>query len=355
MQISLCMIVKNEEAVLGRCLESIQPLIDELIIVDTGSDDKTKEIALSYGAKVYDFKWIDDFSAARNYAFSKATCEYLLWLDADDYLLPDQQKSFQNLKDNLSAECCYNMIYVISRNSRGEINYSLRRNRLISKSAHPIWQGRVHEYMEVSCEIVVCGIEIEHGKTKPANDRNLRIYQDMLAADEAFNARDAYYYANELYQHGYQSEGVVFYNRALASELLWEEDYKNAVLQVGNYYKGNGQYDACIDLVCNSFKKYTPRADLCCLLAESYLSKDALSSAIFWFKVALSSSVEKESSTYNWADYYTWYPSLQLAVCFTRLKKYREAYRYCVKSESFRSPTEQTLSLKTYLLTKIDE
>jgi len=67
------MIVKNEEAVLDRCLNSIQEAVDEIIIVDTGSTDQTKEIAHSFTDKVFDLKWVNDFSEARNYAFSKAT------------------------------------------------------------------------------------------------------------------------------------------------------------------------------------------------------------------------------------------------------------------------------------------
>ena len=66
------MIVKNEEKLLARCLDSVAGLMDEIIIVDTGSSDKTKEIAARYTDKIYDFEWIDDFSAARNFAFSKA-------------------------------------------------------------------------------------------------------------------------------------------------------------------------------------------------------------------------------------------------------------------------------------------
>ena len=73
--ISLCMIVKNEETVLSRCLDSIASLVDEIIIVDTGSTDKTKSIAAKYTTHIYSFSWIDDFSAARNYSFSKATMD----------------------------------------------------------------------------------------------------------------------------------------------------------------------------------------------------------------------------------------------------------------------------------------
>ena len=80
--ISLCMIVKNEERILKRCLDSVRDLVDEIIIVDTGSTDATKWIAAGYTDKIYDFTWNDDFSAARNFAFSKATKEYIYSADA---------------------------------------------------------------------------------------------------------------------------------------------------------------------------------------------------------------------------------------------------------------------------------
>ena len=89
--ISLCMIVRDEEDVLGRCLESVYDLVDEIVIVDTGSQDGTKEIAAAYTERIFDFTWIDDFAAARNAAFAKASCAYCMWLDADDVLLAADQ------------------------------------------------------------------------------------------------------------------------------------------------------------------------------------------------------------------------------------------------------------------------
>ena len=99
--VSLCMIVKNEERILRRCLDSIVDLVDEVVIVDTGSEDATKQIAEEYGAAIYDFKWIDDFSAARNYAFSKATKEYIYSADADEVLDEENRNRFRLLKENL--------------------------------------------------------------------------------------------------------------------------------------------------------------------------------------------------------------------------------------------------------------
>ena len=104
MTISVCMIVKNEEKVLARCLDSLEGLYDELIIVDTGSSDSTKSIAAGYTDKIFDFEWINDFSAARNFAFSKATMEYIYSADADEVLDEENRLRFKILKENLLPE-----------------------------------------------------------------------------------------------------------------------------------------------------------------------------------------------------------------------------------------------------------
>jgi len=84
--VSLCMIVKNEEQNLPRCLGGLRGIFDEIIVVDTGSTDRTREIAAEHGAKVFGFPWIDDFSAARNESLSHATSDWVMWMDADDSL-----------------------------------------------------------------------------------------------------------------------------------------------------------------------------------------------------------------------------------------------------------------------------
>ncbi|MDD2889882.1 MAG: glycosyltransferase family 2 protein, partial [bacterium] len=98
--ISLCMIVKDEEKNLPRCLDSFKDLVDEIIVVDTGSTDKTVEIAKSYGAKVYYFKWCDDFSAARNESLKYVTKEWILIIDADEYIDEENRKKIGTLLQN---------------------------------------------------------------------------------------------------------------------------------------------------------------------------------------------------------------------------------------------------------------
>jgi len=84
--LSVCMIAKNEEKFIGKCLESIKDIANEIIVVDTGSDDKTKEIASSYGAKIIDYKWEDDFSKARNVYVENAAKDWIFAIDADETL-----------------------------------------------------------------------------------------------------------------------------------------------------------------------------------------------------------------------------------------------------------------------------
>lgn len=118
--ISLCMIVKNEEAVIDRCLASVARLMDEIVIVDTGSTDATKDICRRYTDRIFDFAWNDDFSAARNFSFDQATGDFIFWLDADDVLTPDNQEKLKKLKGELTPDVsAVSMPYHLSFDSEG--------------------------------------------------------------------------------------------------------------------------------------------------------------------------------------------------------------------------------------------
>ena len=131
MRISVCLIVKNEEDVIERCLESVKGFSDELIVVDTGSSDKTKEIVRKFTDKLYDFEWIDNFSAARNYAFSKAKCDYLFWLDADDIVMPEDAEKINNLKKSEESADTYMMKYYAGTDEKGNPSFEFYRERLM--------------------------------------------------------------------------------------------------------------------------------------------------------------------------------------------------------------------------------
>src|SRR5205807_7432306 len=102
--VSLCMIVRNEEANLPACLESVGDLFGEKIIVDTGSTDRTKEMAAGFGARVVEFAWVDSFAAARHEGLRHATRPWILWLDADDRPDEENRARLRTLLEHLKDE-----------------------------------------------------------------------------------------------------------------------------------------------------------------------------------------------------------------------------------------------------------
>ena len=180
--ISLCMIVRDEEEVLARCLDSAAGIADEIIIVDTGSVDRTMEIAREYTDQVYSFTWIDDFAAARNYAFSLASSEFCMWLDADDVILPEDHSKLLELKNQLAEVDTVMLRYNTAFDAQGRPIFSYWRERIVRNDSRALWLGAVHEVIAPFGKIIHPDIAITHRKEKPAAPgRNLKIFEGLLA------------------------------------------------------------------------------------------------------------------------------------------------------------------------------
>ncbi len=153
--ISLSMIVKNEEADLPGCLKSARGIADEIIIVDTGSVDRTKEIARSFGAKVYDFEWVDDFAAARNEALRRCTGKWVLYLDADERLNPENSGNIRPLLENTPDNIGAYIVTLESDHRQMDGGTELHRGgypRIFRNLGYPDikFTGRVHEQITPS-------------------------------------------------------------------------------------------------------------------------------------------------------------------------------------------------------------
>ena len=182
--ISLCMIVKNEEAVLARCLDSIADLMDEIIIVDTGSTDHTKEIAAKYTSQVYDFKWTSDFSAARNFSFSKANMDYIYAADADEVLDDFNHERFLRLKNALLPEIeIVQMKYVTDADFDTVLNAKKEyRPKLFKRLRTFTWVDPVHETVRLTPVIFDSDVEILH---KPQNFHSKRDFPYLSKTSRA--------------------------------------------------------------------------------------------------------------------------------------------------------------------------
>jgi glycosyltransferase involved in cell wall biosynthesis len=348
--ISLCMIVKNEERTLERCLTSVKEIADEIVIVDTGSTDLTKEIAARFTDKIYHFKWIDDFAAARNFAFQQATKEYILWLDADDVFEEEDRNKLIQLKKTLDPSFNTVMMpYHLTFDQAGKPTFSMRRNRLVRRDRGFVWIGVVHEYLEVSGKCIYSDAAVTHKKEKVYTDRNLRIYRKKFESRETFSTRDLFYYANELYDHAYIEEAVVIYEEFWTSKLGWIEDRITSCLKLADCYSRLAEHEKHLQVLFRSFELDTPRAEICCRLGAFFMEYKRWNQAIHWYLAV--TTLGKPPMTGGMVDLtsWTWLPHIQLCVCYDRLGEYEEAYRHNEIALSYHPTHSSMLQNKLYL------
>jgi tetratricopeptide (TPR) repeat protein len=144
--ISLCMIVKDEEGHLPGCLDCVADLFGEIIIVDTGSTDATRDVARRYGAQVYEFSWCDDFAAARNQTLQHATGDWIFWLDADDRIDGANRLRLRALFANLTDQnVAYLMRYVALNDGAPGRTSAVDHAKLFRNLPQIRWEFRVHE------------------------------------------------------------------------------------------------------------------------------------------------------------------------------------------------------------------
>lgn len=350
--ISLCMIVKNEEKVLARCLESAKVFADEIVIVDTGSTDETKRIAERYTDRVYDFTWRDDFSAARNYSFSLAAMDYCMWLDADDVVPEEAGKRIRELKAQLPLDISVvTMKYVTAFDDTGRPAFLFDRERLLRRSDGFIWKGRVHEAIEPSGKILDTDIAIEHHSVKIGySRRNLDIYEAMIREGEELEARHQFYYGRELYYHGYDEQAV----QALRSYLKgehgegWIENQIDACRFEAYCHYRRGEDGAALLCLLQTMAYDVPRPEACCDLGKHFLDRDQLSQAEFWYRQALSKTTSCRQGAFINVECSTFLPAVQLAVCLDRMKRREEAAEFNELAASYRPDSPAVTGNREY-------
>ncbi|WHE06984.1 glycosyltransferase family 2 protein [Thermoanaerobacterium thermosaccharolyticum] len=346
--ISLCMIVKNEKLTLDRCLTSIKDAVDEIIIVDTGSTDSTKNIAKKYTNKIFDFKWIDDFSAARNFSFGKATMDYILWLDADDYVEPEDLEKLKKLKNSFDTSIdSVTMKYVLTKDSNGSPSFISIRNRLVKRTKNFKWIGAVHEYLEVYGKIYDSDIKITHGKVKNTPNRNIEIYEKMIKSKIDFTPRDMFYYANELTEHKRYAEAIEYYNMFIDSKKGWIEDILYSLGKLADCYEALGNLAKRDEVLFKSFEYDVPRPEFCCRLGYKFLQENKIKQSIFWYELA--TKVEKPNQGFVNIACSTWLPHIQLCICYYKLGDIEKSYMHNEEARKYDPNNPMVLQNKVLL------
>lgn len=327
--ISLCMITKNEEKCIENCLKSVHDIVDELIIVDTGSDDNTIEIIKKYSNTIYNFKWINDFSAARNYSFSLATKEYILWLDADDVLLEEDRVKLIELKNNLCDTTDYvGMMYDYSFDDNGNCTYSFRRNRLVRNFRGFYWDCFMHERLNVWGNHEDYDIHITHTRKHDNNKRNIENFRNKMLENYYLNPRETYYYGGELFAGGYYDDAIRVLENFLELDYNDNYDKVNALIKLADCYSNKGDYEKAIKYCTNTFNYEIPRAEVCYKLGYCFQKLQKYYEAIFWFKETLHSNSPNENFMKVDNSWINYLPYQQLCCCYYEVGDLKNSFRY---------------------------
>lgn len=351
--ISLCLIVKNEQSTLCSCLESVREAVDEIVIVDTGSTDETKEIAGRYTESIFDYEWMDDFAAARNYAFSKATSDYILWLDADDVLLEEDCRKLKELKSTIAEQAdqadAVSMIYHYAFDEFGNVTMSLRRNRLVKRDRSFQWHGAVHEYLAVSGMIINSDIIVTHRRVHRQSDRNLTIFENRMRRGEPFSPRDLYYYGNELSDHQMWEQAEEIYERFLDTGEGWSEDIIASCMKLSDIGLRLGKSQKQLAYLWKAMDYAEPRAEGCCRLGAYFLERSRLEEAAFWYRLATRREKPQDLWGFVHDAYWTWIPHLQLCIVYCRLEQYARAFYHNEMAGRYRPDDSSVLHNRRYL------
>ena len=240
--ISLCMIVKNEEKNLERCLNSYAPLMDEIIVVDTGSTDKTKEIAARFTDKIYDFTWVNDFSAARNFSFEKATCDYIFSADADEVLEGDNVRQFEILKQVLDPEIEIVQMKYGNQLQNGTIyNFDCEyRPKLFKRLRTFTWIEPIHETVRTLPVVFDSDIVITHMPEEIHTKRDLAAFERMIGQNMTVSSRLHNIYAKELFVSGDAQDferAIPFFENSLEDDGRTEDEKLEAVCVLAKAYR----------------------------------------------------------------------------------------------------------------------
>ncbi len=332
--ISLCMIVKNEEAVLARCLDSVKDAVDEIVIVDTGSTDATKAIAAGYTDKIYDFEWADDFSAARNAALEKATMDYQMWLDADDVFPPKEAEKLIALKEALDP--AVDMVAMKYITASGVPIHTSTRERLLRRDKGFRFSDPIHEFIPLIGNVHYSDITIHHRSVKTGgSDRNIRVYDALEEKRAVFTPRQMYYYARELKDHAQWAKSAYYFEKFLDTGLGWAEDNIAACHALSICYNSLGENHKIMPILTKSFVYDAPRAEICSEIGYYYKRERNFTTALKWFDLAANLG-DPNSAGFILRDYWGYIPNIEACVCCYELGDYESSRRYNERAAFFR-------------------
>lgn len=315
MTVACAMIVRDSAKTLGTALESIAGHVDELVVIDTGSIDKTKALARRYGASVASFPWCDDFSAARQYAYDRCHSDWIMHLDSDDEILGAEhiRSAARAAPDDLGAVYWQ---YVTERGADGELLSSFWRERMTRRGWYE-WRGRAHEVLvplrpcSTSRDDHVVINHLGHaGAPEAGLERNVRLLRLDLAGQSAPDSRTLFYLARDLMQL-HQYDEALSHLTAYLPLASWSDEHYLARLFIGYLHRLAGRWDQAIAMDLSALDVQHAWPDAYFALSEDYYYKEQWARCAYWSELgqrlappASALFVSHETYTYAWRIYY---------------------------------------------------
>lgn len=314
MKLSVCLIVRNEERVLARCLQCAAAIADDLVVVDTGSSDRSVEIAHGYTDRVYLHAWRNSFAEARNYAASLAACDYVMWLDADDVIEETDIAAINSLKEGLPPDT--DVVFLTYANGNGYFHDYVLRDRILRKEYSALNVGDAHENIPIQPEwkrLLRPDIRIVHQKEYVNDpDRNINIFNRFLEAGKVMDDHDRVYYCRELWAHGYYDAAREEFQK-LKPEAMRPELYYYALVFAVKALQDAGSYAECARLIRDALAYIEPTAYMVCQLADSLERIGDREGARACYLQALHLPERPESFCIQFTGYTEYVPCVRLA------------------------------------------
>lgn len=338
--IALCAIFKNEERHMDRFLKSFGPYVDAIYLTDTGSTDKSVEIAKSYGANISNFAWCNDFAAARNFNFAQAKEDFIIWADLDDAL--ENPEAFVQWRDYAMGINSYWFVqYHYALDSLGNPMVTFARERVVERKRGFKWNYFVHEGLTpVTSDGTQAKINsiltwsIKHLRTQEdmAGDksRNLKIFEDRKKV-EPLNARMQFYYGKELFDNEKFQDAAIELVRASALSDQAPHDRILAVQYASFSFLRTGNIERALELSQHGLMLDPNRAEFWVLMGDCLLTRQNLQGCLPFYHAAMKCTPVGQgglSPLYAQRNVYEEYPALQLSKVYYNLGNADESAKY---------------------------
>lgn len=331
--ISVCMIAKNEEKRIERCLKSLAPYGFEIVIVDTGSTDRTKEIASGYTSCIYDFAWVDDFSAARNFSLEKASNDWIFMMDCDEWIKSIDTEELTYFRKHLS----HAVGSVTRENITGTPEHpgmTIDQTERFFNRKRYRYTGRIHEQVtpkfEKSFEAFLLNAVIGHdGYLMSDAERDVKSHRNisLLEKELADNPENPYilYQLGKGYEMIYDSvQAASYFEKALQYDLDSELAYVQAlVVSYAEALLDSGQYQKALELK-QYYDVFSTNADFIYLMGLIYRHNELYEPALDCFEKATTLETATKIGANTFLSYYEIGRILSLISEWTMARKYFE-------------------------------